>query len=166
MTMKIWLCLLAKLIYHLSSKWSTIVKCGMIMQNFNQFGWQLVSWWSRNQHIYTWFRMIKVWAKRAYHPTTGWQPGSQNITRPDTQQDSRGRLGRSSNAKTACHSEMWRTGGWTDRPTDQTTDMARCSVACPRLRNDMTKILGQFGWNCMREKKTTGNQSYEIVLAL
>ena len=47
-------------------------------------------------------------------------------TRPDTRQSSRGWLGRSSNAKTAQNSKMWRT----DRPTD----MARCRVACPRLK--------------------------------
>ena len=36
-------------------------------------------------------------------------------TRPDTRQDSRGRLGRGSNAKTARNSEMWWTDGRTDR---------------------------------------------------
>ena len=51
-------------------------------------------------------------------------------TRPDTRQSSRGRLGRSSNAKTARNSKMLRT----DRPTDLPTDMARCRVACPRLK--------------------------------
>ena len=37
-------------------------------------------------------------------------------TRPDTRQDSRGRLGRSSNAKNAWNLKMWRTEGRTDRP--------------------------------------------------
>ena len=36
-------------------------------------------------------------------------------TRPDTRQSSRGRLGRSSNAKTNRNSEMWRTDRRTDR---------------------------------------------------
>ena len=37
-------------------------------------------------------------------------------TRPDTRQYSRGRFGRSGNAKTACNSEIWPTDGPTDRP--------------------------------------------------
>ena len=51
-------------------------------------------------------------------------------TRPDTQQDSRRRLGRGRNAKTARNSEIF--------VTDIPTDMARCRVACPRLK------IGQF----------------------
>ena len=39
----------------------------------------------------------------------------QGKTRPDTRQDSRGWLGRSSNAKTARNSKMLRTDGRTDR---------------------------------------------------
>ena len=42
-------------------------------------------------------------------------------TRPDTRQSSRGRLGRSSNAKTARNSKTWQTDGRTDLPTDQPT---------------------------------------------
>ena len=43
-------------------------------------------------------------------------------TRPDTRQSSRGRLGRSSNAKTARNSKMWRKDGWTDLPTYRPTE--------------------------------------------
>ena len=43
-------------------------------------------------------------------------------TRPDTWQSSRGRLGRSSNAKTARNSKMWRTDRRTDRRTYRPTD--------------------------------------------
>ena len=56
------------------------------------------------------------------------------VTRPNTRQSSRGWLGRSSNAKTAQNSKMWRTDGRTDRHTDLPTDTARCRVACPRLK--------------------------------
>ena len=59
-------------------------------------------------------------------------------TRPDTRQTSRGRLGRSSSAKTTRNSKLWRMDGRTDGRTDGRmdlpTDMARCRVACPRLK--------------------------------
>ena len=42
-----------------------------------------------------------------------------HTTRPDKLQTSRGRLGRSSNAKTNHYSKMWRTDRRTDRPTRQ-----------------------------------------------
>ena len=45
-------------------------------------------------------------------------------TRPDTRQSSRGRLGRSSNAKTVHNYRI------SDRPTDT----SRCRVACQRLK--------------------------------
>ena len=45
-------------------------------------------------------------------------------TRPDTQQDSHGRLGRGRHAKTAQNSEIF--------VTDVLTDTARCRVACAR----------------------------------
>ena len=44
------------------------------------------------------------------------------LTRPDTRQSSRGRLGRSSNAKTVQTSKMWRTDRQTDGPTYQPTN--------------------------------------------
>ena len=50
-------------------------------------------------------------------------------TRLDTRQSSRGRLGRSRNAKTARNLKMWPT----DLPTDLPTDTARSRVACQRL---------------------------------
>ena len=43
-------------------------------------------------------------------------------TRPDTRQSSRGRLGRSSNAKITRNSKMWPTDGPTDGRTDRPTD--------------------------------------------
>ena len=57
-------------------------------------------------------------------------------TRPNTRQSSRGRLGRSSNAKIARNSEMLPTYRRTDGPTDT----ARCRVACPRLKK--RKVYG------------------------
>ena len=56
-----------------------------------------------------------------FHRLTNWR---------DTRQDSRGRLGRSSNAKPARNSKMLRRDG----RTDPTTDTVRCRVACPRLK--------------------------------
>ena len=53
-----------------------------------------------------------------------------HLTRPDTRQDSRGRLGRGRNEKTARNSKIF----WTYRRTDLPTDTARCRVACPRLK--------------------------------
>ena len=50
-------------------------------------------------------------------------------TRPDTRQSSRGRLGRSSNAKTARNFR-----NISLRPTDVPTNTVRCRVACPRLK--------------------------------
>ena len=47
-------------------------------------------------------------------------------TRPDTWQSSRGRLGRSSNTKSACNLEIFVTYRRTDRP--------RFRVACPPLK--------------------------------
>ena len=52
--------------------------------------------------------------------------GPPHKTRPDTRQDSRGRLGRGRNAKTARNSEIF--------VTYFRTDTARCRVACPRLK--------------------------------
>ena len=62
-------------------------------------------------------------------------------TRPDTRQDSRGGLGRSSNEKTARNSKMWRIDGPTDGPTDLPTDTARRRVACPRLKRRFNTLL-------------------------
>ena len=60
-------------------------------------------------------------------------------TRPDTRQSSRGRLGRSSNAK-----KRWQfknvTDGLTDGFMDGRTDTARCRVACPRLKTRVEPI--------------------------
>ena len=50
------------------------------------------------------------------------------LTRLDTRQVSRGRLGRSGNAKTARNSTKF--------VTDLPTDTARCRVACPQLKNN------------------------------
>ena len=58
------------------------------------------------------------------------------LTRPDKQQDSRGRLGRGGDAKTARNLKTYRT----DRRTNGPTDTAKCSVACPRL----IKISGKI----------------------
>ena len=44
---------------------------------------------------------------------------NKNETRPDTRQSSRGRLGRSSNAKIARNSKMWPTDRLKDGPTDR-----------------------------------------------
>ena len=52
------------------------------------------------------------------------------LTRPDTRQSSRGRLGRSGNAKTARRSTKF----VTYRPTNRPTNTTRCRVACPRLK--------------------------------
>ena len=60
-----------------------------------------------------------------------WVKEAWKGTRSDTQQDSRGRLGRSSNVRTARNSKMWRT----DRHIDLPTNTARCRVACPRLKS-------------------------------
>ena len=49
----------------------------------------------------------------------GEKRGDTKGTRPDTRQSSRGRLGRSSNAKTAWNSKMWWTDGWTYGHADQ-----------------------------------------------
>ena len=51
-------------------------------------------------------------------------------TRPDTRQDSRGRLGNGRDAKIARNSKIFVTYRHTDLPTDT----ARCRVACPRLK--------------------------------
>ena len=59
-------------------------------------------------------------------------------TRPDTRQYSRGRLGRGCNAKTARNSKIFRT----DLPTYRPTNMARCRVACPRLKIALCGIIG------------------------
>ena len=57
-------------------------------------------------------------------------------TRPDTRQDSRRKMGRSSKQKPPEIWKMWRT----DRPTDLPTDMARCRVACPQLKTKDVRI--------------------------
>ena len=75
-------------------------------------------------------------------------------TRPDTRQSSRGRLGRSSNAKTALNSKKVTlpTDLPTYRPTDLPTDTAMCRVACPRLKKH---VLAR-GTKC---EKSSINQS-------
>ena len=58
-------------------------------------------------------------------------------TRPDTRQYSRGRLGRSRNAKTACNLTIFRTY----RPTDLPTDTTSSRVACQQQKNVDPKMF-------------------------
>ena len=71
--------------------------------------------------------------KLLQHPRSGvfrffkiWTPVGRNGARPDTRQDSRGRLGRGRYAIIARNSTKF--------VTDLPTDTARCRVACPRLK--------------------------------
>ena len=80
-------------------------------------GWMLgqyQSWAGAEKHIFTWW-LLTDWRKDVDH--TSYVVASPQLTRPDTRQSSRGRLGRSSNAKTDRNSKMWPTDGRTDRPT-------------------------------------------------
>ena len=81
-------------------------------------------------------RYLCLFLSLGCYQTNAFQKKKQNqvtsyATRPDTRQSSRGRLGRSSNAKTARNSKC-------DRPT---SDTASSRVACPRLKMKLLLLL-------------------------
>ena len=68
----------------------------------------------------------------------------QKKTRPDTRQDSRGRLGRGSNAKIARNSVMWQ------------TDRQGKVSACPRLKSSVTDGPTDQRTNRPMDRRTDG----------